>query len=148
MEKILHKMSQYFPKPCNYFGTNINVKVFNYATKIDLNAIGVDTSILAPKPDLDSSKAKVDRVGEDKLNPVLVDLSKLSNAVHNDVVKKTVYNKSAAKVNYIISNGFLLKTKYDADKSDLEKKISDTDKKSPDTSGLAKKNILMPKLLK
>ena len=141
-------MSQYFPKPCNYFGTNINVKVFNYATKIDLNAIGVDTSILAPKPDLDSSKAKVDRVGEDKLNPVLVDLSKLSNAVHNDVVKKTVYNKSAAKVNYIISNGFLLKTKYDADKSDLEKKISDTDKKSPDTSGLAKKNILMPKLLK
>ena len=134
-------MSQYFPKPCNYFGTNINVKVFNYATKIDLNAIGVDTSILAPKPDLDSSKAKVDRVGEDKLNPVLVDLSKLSNAVHNDVVKKTVYNKSAAKVNYIISNGFLLKTKYDADKSDLEKKISDTDKKSPDTSGLAKKTF-------
>ena len=141
MEKILHKMSQYFPKSCNYFGTNINVKVFNYATKIDLNAIGVDTSILAPKPDLDSSKAKVDRVGEDKLNPVLVDLSKLSNAVHNDVVKKTLYNKSAAKVNYIISNGFLLKTKYDADKSDLEKKISDTDKKSPDTSGLAKKTF-------
>ena len=31
-------MSQYFLKPCNYFGTNINVKVdlFNYARKTDL----------------------------------------------------------------------------------------------------------------
>ena len=33
----------------------------------------------------------------------------------------------------------VLKTKYNADKLDLEKKIRDTDKKIPDTSGLVKK---------
>ena len=50
-----------------------------------------------------------------------------------------MYDKLIAKVNNINTNGLVLKTKYDADKSDLEKKISDTDKKIPDTSGLVKK---------
>ena len=64
--------------------------------------------------------------------PAPVDLSKLNDAVKNDVVKKAVYDKLVAKVNNINTSGFVLKTKYDADKSDLEKKI-------PDTSGLDKK---------
>ena len=64
--------------------------------------------------------------------PVLVDLSKLSDAVKNDVVKKDVYDKLVAKVNSIDTSGFVLKTKYDTDKSELENKI-------PDTSGLVKK---------
>ena len=34
------------------------------------------------------------------------------------------------------------KTIYDTDKSDLEMKVSDADKKIPDTSDLAKKNRL------
>ena len=54
----------------------------------------------------------------------------LSNVVKNDVVKKSVYDKLVAKVNNIDTTGFLLKTTYDTDKSDLEKKISDADKKS------------------
>ena len=33
-----------------------------------------------------------------------------------------------------------MKTKYDTDKSDLEKKISDANKNLPDTSGLVKKS--------
>ena len=66
-------------------------------------------------------------------------LSKLSNAVNNEVVKKTVYDKLIAKANNIDTNGFVLKTKYDTDKLDLEKKISNADKKIPDTSGLVKK---------
>ena len=50
-----------------------------------------------------------------------------------------VYDKLVAKVNNIDTSGFVLKTKYDTDKSDLEKKISDANKKIPDTSRLVKK---------
>ena len=41
---------------------------------------------------LNNLKSKVDKLDVDKLVPVLVDLSKLSEAVKNDVVKKDVYN--------------------------------------------------------
>ena len=58
--------------------------------------------------------------------PVPVDLWKLSDVVKNDVVKKTVYDKLVAKVNNIDNTGFVLKATYDTDKSDLEKKIHDT----------------------
>ena len=65
--------------------------------------------------------------------PAPTDLSKLSNVVKNDVVKKDVYDKLFTKlVNNINTRGFVLKTKYDTDKSKLENKI-------PDTSGLVKK---------
>ena len=40
-----------------------------------------------------------------------------------------MYNKLVAKVNNIDISGFVLKTKYDTDKSDLEKKISNAGKK-------------------
>ena len=56
--------------------------------------------------------------------PVPTDLSKLSNVVKNDVVKKTAYNKLVAKVDNIDSNDFVLKTKYDTDKAELENKIA------------------------
>ena len=46
----------------------------------------------------------------------------------NDVVKKNVYHKLVAEVNNIDTSGFVLKTKNDADKSDLENKISDAGK--------------------
>ena len=52
---------------------------------------------------------KVDKLDVDKLAPVPVDLSKLSDVVKNDVVKKTVYDKLVAKVNNIDTNGFVLK---------------------------------------
>ena len=55
------------------------------------------------------------------------------------LLKKTVYDKLVAKVNKIHISGFVLKAKYDRDKSDLEKKISDVDIKIPDTSGPVKK---------
>ena len=50
-----------------------------------------------------------------------------------------MYHKLVAKVNNIDNSGFVLKTKYIADKSDLEKKINDANKKPPDASGLVKK---------
>ena len=49
--------------------------------------------------------------------------------VKNDVVKKTEYDKLVAKVNSIDTTGSVLKTTYDTDKSDLEKKICHADKK-------------------
>ena len=48
-------------------------------------------------------------------------------------------DKLDAKVNNIDTSGFVLKTKYDADKSDLEKKI-------PDIRELVKKQIIMSKI--
>ena len=138
-------MSQYFCKPYKSFGRDINVKVdlSNYATKTDLkNETGVDTSALVVKSYLASLKAEIDKIGVGKLNTVPVDLSKLSNVVSDDVVKKTAYDKLVAKVNNVDITRFVSKTKYDRDKSDLEKKINDADQKIPDTIGLVKKNIL------
>ena len=93
-------MSQYFPQPFRSFGGNINVKVdlSNYATKTDLkNVTHVDTSSFALKTNLASLKTEVDKLDIDKLVPVPVDWSKLSDVVKNDVVKKAVYNKLVAK---------------------------------------------------
>ena len=39
-----------------------------------------------------------------------------------------MYDKLVAKVNNSDTSGFVLKTKYDTDKSDLEKKVTDADK--------------------
>ena len=64
--------------------------------------------------------------------PFPVDLSKLSDVVKNNVVQKTVYNKLVAKVDNIDTSEFVLKTKYNTDKTELENRI-------PDTSGLVKK---------
>ena len=125
-------MSQYFPKPDEPFGGDINVKVVlsNYATKTDIKNIShVDTSSFALKSNLANLKTKVDKLDIDKLVPVPVDLSKLSDLVKNDVVKKDVYDKLVTKVNNIDTSGFVSKTKYD---TELENKI-------PDATGLAKK---------
>ena len=104
------KTSQYFPKLLRGFGGNINVKVelSNYATKTDLkNVRHVDTSNFPPKANLASIKTEVDKLDIDKLASVPVDLSKLSNVVKNDEVKKTVYDKVASKVNNIDTSDFV-----------------------------------------
>ena len=106
-------MSQYFPKPYEPFGGDINVKVDlpNYATKTNIKNIShIDTSSFALKSNLASLKtevhkldldklkglpnnlsnlkSKVDKLDIDKLAPAPVDLSKLSNVVKNEVVKR------------------------------------------------------------
>ena len=40
------------------------------------------------------------------------------------LLKKAVYDKLAAKVNNIDTSAFVLKTKYQTDRTELEKKIS------------------------
>ena len=132
-------MSQYFPKPFRSFRRNTSVKadLSNYATKADIkNILHVDTSSFALKTNLANLKTEVDKLDIDKLVPIPTDLSKLSNVVKNDVVKKDVYDKLVAKVNNIHTCRSVLITKYDTDKSELENKI-------PDTSCLVKKIIIL-----
>ena len=106
-------MSQYFPKPYESFGGDINVKVdlSNYATKKDSkNILYIDTTSFGLKsnlasvntevdklgtdklkslpPNLSNLKCKVDKLGIDKLAPVPVDLSRLNNVVKNEVIKE------------------------------------------------------------
>ena len=83
----------------------------------------VDVSNFALKSDLTSLKTEVDKLDIDTLAPVPNDLARLSNVVKNDVVKKTEYDKLVTKVDNIDTTGFVLKTTYDADKSDLETKF-------------------------
>ena len=54
--------------------------------------------VFALKRNLASLKTEVDKSGVDKLVPVPVDLSKLSDVVKNYVVKNTLYDKLAAKI--------------------------------------------------
>ena len=133
---------------------NINVRVdlSNYATKDDIKNINhVDTSSFA-------LKTKLDKLDVDKLKPVPTDLSKLSNLVKNDVVKKTDYNKLVTKVDNIDTSGLLKKTDYNTKITEIEDKIPDTssfvkktdynskiteiEDKIPDTSNLATKTAL------
>ena len=87
-------MSQYFRKPFNsHFGDSIkvNIDLSNYATKQTLKIF--HTFILrdfALKTNLANLKTEVDQLDIEKLAPAPVDLSKLSDVVKNDVVKKTV----------------------------------------------------------
>ena len=109
-------MSQYFPKPYEPFGGDINVKVdlSNYETKTDLkNVSHVDVSSFALKSNLAIFKTEVDALDIDRLTPAPNDLGKLSNVVKNNGVKKTEYDKLVAKVSNIDTSGFVLKTTYD-----------------------------------
>ena len=82
-------------------------------------------------------------------------MNKLSEVVKNDVIEKAVYHKLVAKVNNIDTNDFVLKTKYQTDKTELENKIpnvTDSVKKAeltelknkiPDINNLATKSALI-----
>ena len=127
-------MSEYFPKPSNH-KENIKVEIdlSNYATKKDINDIThVGTSNFALKSNLANLKTEVDKLDIHKLVPIPNDLSKLSNVVKNEVVKKTEYNKLVTKVNNIDTSHFVLKTNYNTKNTELEDKI-------PDISNLATK---------
>ena len=112
---------------------NVKIDLSNYATETDIKNIAhIGTSSFALKANLASLKSEADKLGVEKLVPVPVYLSKLSDVIENDVVKKTVCDKSVAKVNSTDTSRFVLKTNYDRDKSEIENKI-------PNTIGLVKK---------
>ena len=108
----------------------------------------VDTSSFALKTNLGNLKTEVD-----KLAPVPVDQSKLSDVVKNDI-KKADYNKLVTKVNNTDTSDFVLKTKYQSDTTEIENKIpsvtdfvkeaklTELENKIPDISNLATKTAL------
>ena len=116
-------------------------------------------SSFASETNLAALKTEVDKIDEYKLKTVPVDLAKLTNAVENDLVKKTDYNAKATNVESqiagvtkntldnlgekkIYTSSFVLKTKLTADVNTLVNKIDTVDKKIPDISGLATKTSL------
>ena len=144
--------SQYFPP----YGSTNNIKVeldlANYATKNDVkNITHVDVSSYATKTNLAALKTEVDKIDTDKLKTVPTDLSKLSNVVKNDVVKKTDYNTKVTgienqiagvtkntgdnladitKLKAVDTSNFVLKTKLTADVNTLDNKIDGVEKKN------------------
>ena len=76
-----------------------------------------------------SLKTEVDQLDIDKLVAVPIDLSKLSDVVKNDFVKKTEYNKLVTKVDNIDATNFVKKNKYGKDGSDFEDNINKVEKK-------------------
>ena len=149
-----------------FSGENIKVELdlSNYATKKDINDnTHVDVSGFASKTNLAALKTEVDKIDADKLKTVPVDLTKLSNVVKNEVVKKTDYNTKVTniesqiagftkytldnladitKLKAVDTNKFVLKTKLASDVTTLENKIDTVDKKIPDISELAIKTSL------
>ena len=168
-KRVYYKMSAYYP-PYKSSINNIKVELdlTNYATKTDLNNIThVDTSSFASKTNLAALKSEVDKIDIDKLKTAPTDLAKLTNAVENELVKKTVHNTKVTsvetqiagltkntvdnladitKLKAIDTNSFVLKTKLASDVTTLENKIDTVDKKIPDISGLATKTSLPPYL--
>ena len=145
-------MSTYYPP---YKSSSSNVKVeldlTNYATKTDLkNVTHVHVSSFASKTNLAALKTEVDKIDVDKLKTAPVDLAKLTNAIENDLVKKTVYNTKVTsietqiagltkntvdnladmtKLKAIDTNSFVTRTKFSADSNALDDKIDSVEKK-------------------
>ena len=143
------KISKYFPEPYRSFGRDINVKVdlCSYPTKADIKSIThIDTSGFALKANLANLKTEIDKLDIDKLVPVPVYLSKVSDVVKNEVIKKTVYNTKIAEIEGKIpdisnlaikisltsvenkipdTNSFVKKTDYNTKIADIENKIPD-----------------------
>ena len=93
-------MSQYYP-PYRSSSNNIKVELnlSNYATKDYVKSIThVDVSSFASKTNLAALKTEVDKIDADKLKTAPTDLAKLTNAVENDVVKKTDYNTKVTSI--------------------------------------------------
>ena len=155
-------MSYYplYKSPSN--NVKVELDLTNYATKTDLkNITHVDVSSFASKTNLAALKTEVDKIDTDKLKTAPTGLVKLTNAIENDVVKKTDYNTKVTsieaqiggltkntvdnladitKLKAIDTNSFDLKTKLPSDVTTLENKIDTVDKKIPD--GLATKTSL------
>ena len=145
-------MTQYYP-PYRNSSNNIKLKLnlVNYATKTDLkNITHVDVSSFASKTNLAVLKTEVDKIDTDKLKTTPADLAKLTNAIENDVVKKTDYNTKVSSIEAQIAgltkntvdnladiirlkaidtNSFVTRTKFSVDTNTLDDKIDGVEKK-------------------
>ena len=150
-KRVYYKMSYYPPYKSSSNNIKVKLDLTNYATKTDLkNITHVDVSRFASKTNLAALKTEVDKIDVDKLKITPVDLAKLTNAVENDFVKKTVYNTKVTsteaqiaglskntvdnladitKLKAIDTNSFVTKTNFSADTNALDDKIDGVVKK-------------------
>ena len=157
-------MSYYLPYKSSSNNVKVELYLTNYATKTDLkNITHVDVSSFASKTNFAALKTEVDKINTDKLKTTPTDLAKLTNAIENDVVKKTDYNIKVTSIEAQIAgltknttdnladitklkatdtNSFVTRTKFSADTNALDDKIDGAEKKNPDISGLATKTSL------
>ena len=92
-------MSYYPPYKSSSNNTKVELDSSNYATKDDVkNITHVDVSSYATKTNLAALKTEVDKIDVDKLKTTPADLTKLSNVVKNDVVKKTNYSTKITSI--------------------------------------------------
>ena len=123
-------MSYYPPYKSSSNNIKVELDLSNYATKNDVkNITHVDVSSYATKTNLAALKTEVDKIDTDKLKTVPDDLTKLSNVVKNEVVKKTDFS----------ADTYVTRTKFSKDTNALDDKIDKVEKKIPDVSGLATK---------
>ena len=163
-DKELQNISYYPPYKSSSNNVKVELDLTNYATKTDLkNITHVDVSSFASKTNLAALKTEVDKIDTDKLKTAPTELAKLTNAIENDLVKKTVYNTKVTsikaqiagltkntvdnladitKLKAIDTNSFVTRTKFSADTNALDDKIDGVEKKQPDISGLATKTSL------
>ena len=143
-------MRQYFPKPHKPFEGDINVKVdlSNYASKSDLkNATGIDTSKLAAKFDVVSLIAEVDKLDIDKLKSLSTNLYNLKGKVDKlDIVKLETTPVDLSKLSNIVKNDVVKKTDYNAKIKNIEEKIPDIANSATKTSLNAKINEFKAKI--
>ena len=144
-------MSYYPPYKSSSNNVKVELDLFNYTTKTDLkNITHADVSSFAGKTNLAALKTKVDKIDTDKLKTAPSDLAKLTNAIENDVVKKTDYDTKVTsieaqiagltkttvdnladktKLKAIDTNSFVTRTKFSADTNALDDKIDGVEKK-------------------
>ena len=144
-------MSYYPPYRSSCNNINVELNLANYATKDDVkNITHIDVSSYATKTNLAALKTEVDKIDTDKLKTTAADLAKLTNAIENDVVKKTDYNAKVTsieaqitgltkntvdnladikKLKAIDTNSFVTRTKFSADTNSLDDKIDGVEKK-------------------
>ena len=164
--RVYYKVSYYPPYKSSSNNIKVELDLTNYATKTDLKNITLVIVYIiysfASKTNLAALKTEVDKMDVDKLKTTPADLAKLTNAVQNDLVKKTVYNTKVTsiegqiagvtkntidnladitKLKAIDTNSFVTRTKFSADTNALDDKIDGAEKKK-DITGLATKTSL------
>ena len=144
-------MSYYPPYRSSSNNIKVELDLSNFATKDDVkNITHVDVSSFASKTNLAAVKTEVDKIDADKLKTTPTDLPKLTNAIKNDVVKKTDYNAKVTSIEAQIAgltknivdnladitrlkaidtNSFVTRTKFSADTNALDDKIDGIEKK-------------------
>ena len=105
-------MSYYPPYKSSSNNIKVELDLTNYATKADLkNITHVDVSSFASKTNLAALKTELHKIDIDQLKTAPTDLGKLTNAIENDVVKKTDYNAKVTSIEAQIAG--LTKNKVD-----------------------------------